>query len=57
VLYSYRYDPLEVDRKAYQAAKKAGRLEDYWASRQELYQKMTGMRFERPPGVPPPAPT
>jgi hypothetical protein len=37
-----KYDPLEKDRKEYVAAKRAGKLEEYWQRRAALLQEITG---------------
>lgn len=49
-----KYEPLEADRKAYQAAKANNRLEDYWAAKKGTYESVTGQRYVRPPGASPP---
>jgi hypothetical protein len=37
-----KYDPLEKDRKQYVAAKRAGKLDEYWRRRAGLLQEITG---------------
>lgn len=43
-----KYEPLEADRRAYQKAKREGKLEDYWAARKGTYEQVVGASFSRP---------
>jgi hypothetical protein len=35
-----KYEPMEADRRAYQAAKQTGTLDGYWDSKKEVYKSM-----------------